>query len=221
MGFFGCVICWSLILVVNIWRAFSCLLRSSELEAGSIANCTGNEIQSSCLKYKQLLCPVLPYFLHSYTPALVLSFLFFNNCLFVWSRFTTTSVCPLLLKYEIVNFTLTFPFSLLHCLLLPFCVVFTDFLLCTTSDKHVLQKVSSPLCPFRKPRKISSTERYFRQSERTGQTDRGTGESKGGLKKMRDHEVQQKRSDMVNTETVWVCLREKAGKRKKGAVRKR
>lgn len=49
MGFISGMIWWSLILVINIWRAFSCLQRSI-LEA----NWTGNEIQSSCLEYKQL-----------------------------------------------------------------------------------------------------------------------------------------------------------------------
>lgn len=44
----------------------------------------------------------------------------------------------------------------------PSCVVFTDFLLCNTSDMHVLLKVSSPLCPFRKPCKIGLEERYYR-----------------------------------------------------------
>ena len=113
--FISCVIYWSLILVINIWRAFSCLLRSSELEAGSRTNCTGNEIQSSCLKYKLPLS--LPYFPHSYTPALLLSSLSCNTCLFVCSRLAATST-----SVNLLNLTLSTlhsrSFSLLHHLLL-------------------------------------------------------------------------------------------------------
>lgn len=64
--FISCVMWWwSLILVTNIWSTFSC----SGLKAGSTANCTDNEIQSFCLKYKQLHphfhCPILFFSLHS------------------------------------------------------------------------------------------------------------------------------------------------------------
>lgn len=47
MGFISCC----LIMVINIWRLFSSLLRK-ELD---IVNTKGNEIQNSCLKQKQLL----------------------------------------------------------------------------------------------------------------------------------------------------------------------
>lgn len=154
--------------VINIWRAFSCLLRGSELETGSIANCTGNEIQSSCLKHKQL------HTLFTVSSPLLFSFLYFCILMPFLSLFI---LIPLHYSCPPFSLYLNLLLSTLHsrslalsppCLLLPFRVVFTDFLLCTTSDKHVLQKVSSPLCPFRKPRKSNSTERYFRQSERTG-----------------------------------------------------
>lgn len=49
-------ISYCLILVINIWRLFSSLLRK-ELEAGSIVNTKGNEIQNSCLKHKQFHFP--------------------------------------------------------------------------------------------------------------------------------------------------------------------
>ena len=81
--------------------------RSKELEAGSSVNCSGNEIQSSCLKYKQshplcLFTVLLPDFLHSYTFAL----LCYYSCLVqpTHQQCLSPSTIPLL-KLYIVSLT--------------------------------------------------------------------------------------------------------------------